>query len=300
MHALCAGVEYARMALILLYLALSAGLSVMTFFLSGLYSDLAFLWLPFVLVIGFYLIIFIIHSSVCSILGAVYTSSKKEYYEPNRFAMYILSSTCRMIAWFFRCRIRKSGWEKLPQGDDVAMIATNHIDSFDYICLLSRLSRRKVVAVSKKSNEQILAAGGIMKRAGYLSIVQGDLAQGKRVIDQAGAYLRDGVASVCISPEGTRNKAYPNPMLLPFHPGSFEMAKIGQKPIVLLAFQNTNCVFKRFPWRSTKIYMDVVDVLQYDDYKDLSLHEIAELCHGKILAHLEEKEPRAYLHSFGI
>ena len=288
------------MALSLLYLAFSAGLSVMTYFLSGLSADIVFIWVPFALVPAFFLAIFLLHASICSIFGAVYASSKKEYYEPHRFAMFILSSTCRMIAWFFRCRIIKTGWERLPAKGDAAMIVTNHIDSFDYICLLSRFAGRKVVAVSKKSNESIIGAGGIMKRAGYLSIIQGDLTQGKRIIDKAGEYLRDGICSVCISPEGTRNKNYPNPMLLPFHPGSFEMAKLGQKPIVLIAFQNTNCVFKRFPWRRTKVYMDVVDVLQYDDYKDLSLHEIADLCHDKMLAHLEEKEPRAYLHSFGL
>lgn len=289
----------ARMVFIICYIVISLGLSGLTYYMLGLYSDWIWFWVPILLAIAFYLAWNVVHYAFCIVLGAIYQRSKVERYEPCRPAMYLMSATAMMLLPLLRVRIIKTGFDKLPKKEVCAMFVSNHLSSFDYISLLAALRDRKMVAVSKKENEKVIAVGGLSKRSGYLSIIQNDIAEGTRVIETAGQLIKEGKTNVGICPEGTRNKNYPDPLLLPFKAGSFEMAKLAECPIVLLAFQNTNCVFKRFPLRGTRIYIDVLGTIEYEEYKDMSLAEISAKAHEIILNHLTEKEARAYLHHFG-
>ena len=286
------------MVIVIAYILASVGLSGLTYYSLGLYADWVWFWVPILLAVAFYLGCNAFQYCLCIVLGALYQHSKVEQYEPNRPTMYLMSVTAMMLLPLLRTHISKSGFDKLPSKDTSAMFVSNHLSSFDYISLLAAMRDRKMVAVSKKENLKVIAVGGLSKRAGYLSIDQHDMASGVKVIEKAAEFLKDNKTNVGICPEGTRNKGYPDPLLLPFKPGSFEMAKLAQCPIVLMTFQNTNCVFKRFPLRMTRIYIDVIRVLEFSEYKDMSLSELSSLAHEEILNHLTEKEPRAYLHHF--
>ncbi|MCR5490830.1 MAG: 1-acyl-sn-glycerol-3-phosphate acyltransferase [Bacilli bacterium] len=288
------------MIYVLVYAVLSLGLGGFTFYLSGLYVDWIWFWVPVLYSLGYYLGFNVLHYTMCIILGAIFQRSKVEQYEPNRPIQYLMSGTACMFMPFLRAHVKTSGFEKLPPKDTCAMFVSNHLSNFDYISLLEVLRDRKMVAVSKKENERIIAVGGLSKKAGYISIHQNDMAEGARVIEKAAEFIKEGKSNVGICPEGTRNKSYPDPMMLPFKPGSFEMAKSAECPIVVMSFQNTNCVFKRFPLHRTNIYIDILDVIPYEKYKDMTLSEISNMTHEMILTHLEEKEARAYLHKLAL
>ena len=281
------------MLLSIIFTILSAGAAVGTFF--GLYyPDWSWGWVIAVATIGYDLFIHFVYLLIIAIFSTIYQHSNAPAPEhPRRFGMFILEQTSWMIIHLFMGLVYFSGWGKLPSRKTRFMLVSNHISGWDHVGLFSLLAGRRLIAVSKKANEAIFGAGGWIKYAGNLAIDQGDLKQGQQVIEKAGNLIKNGECSVAIAPEGTRNKNFPDPMLLPFHPGSFQMAVKAKCPIVVIAIQNTNALFKRFP-RWSNLYYDCVAVLDYETYKDWSLSEISYYCHGKILERLNKKQSRFY------
>ena len=65
--------------------------------------------------------------------------------------------------------------------------------------------------------------------------------------------------------------------LLPFRAGVFNVAKRAEVPIVIIGFKNTYQIAKNFPFKKTHVHMDVLDVLSYDNFKELTTGEISSL-----------------------
>lgn len=279
------------MFLLISYVFLSMGASLVTYFSYSMQEDWTLFYVPIVLSIAFFLSLLLLHALYCSLFSLFIKEGHK--YKPNKYAMWIISETAYLICLFLRIKVVSNGLEKLPR-DTSFMLATNHLSGLDHICLMSLLAKVPMVCVSKLANANIPVAGKWLTYAGYLTIIQGDLIDGKKVMEEASSLLESSTTSICIAPEGTRNKNYPNPILLPFHPGSFSMAKEAKKPIVIASIQNTQSVFKRFPFHKTKVYIDVLEVLFYNDYKDMSLNEISTCSRNLIIEHLKTKEARQY------
>ena len=74
-----------------------------------------------------------------------------------------------------------------------------------------------------------------------------DIKQGLKTILTAIDKMKSGI-SICIFPEGTRNKNDDETELLPFHEGSFKIATKSGCPIVPIAMNNTAEIFEaHFP-----------------------------------------------------
>lgn len=254
-------------------------------------EDWTLFYVPIFMALAFFICLLILHVVYCSLFSLFIKEGHR--YKPNKYAMWIISETTYLICLFLRVKVIPSGLEKLPKNGSY-MIATNHLSGMDHICLPALLHKVPMVCVSKVANVSIPVAGKWLSYAGYLTIIQGDLVQGKKVMEEASYLLESSTTSICIAPEGTRNKNYPNPILLPFHPGSFSMAKESKRPIVIASLQNTQSALKRFPFHNTKVYIDVLEVLYYNDYKDMSLHDISEHSRNLMLEHLERKQARQY------
>ena len=282
------------MVLMAILIVLGAGLALWTYIGGGYYSSLVFIWLPFILTVAYFWGLFLIHAIYMGIFSFLVKRRGKEEYPPNRYAMWMLAQTCYILNHALLVNVHATGLGKLPDRNTPFMLVSNHLSGTDHMFLLSTLGNRPIVCVSKKENEKTPFAGGWIKYAGYLAIRQDDILSGTKVIEKAGDYLRDGVCSVAICPEGTRNKTFPDPEILPFHPGSFAMAYQSRRPIVVFAIQNTNCVLKRWPLRSTDVYLDCLAVIEYEDYKDLTPAELANKTRSLIEARFERKRARFY------
>ena len=282
------------MTLTLIFLAIATTLSVLTFHFGGYYRSLVWVWLPFVLIFAYFWGLFLLHALYMAFFSFVTKRMKNLPMKPRPYGMWMLSQTCFILAYLFRVHVHASGMGKLPDPKTKFMIVSNHLSGFDHVFLISLFHAHRMVCVSKTQNLNVIAAGGWIRYAGYLSIVQDDVVSGTKVIETAGRYIAEDRCSVCIAPEGTRNKQFPNPRVLPFHPGSFAMAYQAKCPIAVFAIQNTNCIFKRWPLRHTAVYFDCVGVLEYDEYKSLTQKELAEKTRAMIEKRFEQKEARFY------
>ena len=277
-------------AIVLLLLAL--GLQGFFFWLFGWYQNLINLWTWIVLPFAFFWGLFAIFVFLLFLLGAMF--GNKEPKMPSKFAKFIVEQTAFICMIFMRIHVHVSGMGKVPSKKTPFMLINNHLSIFDEFALIYVFRHHGVLFISKEANFKIPVAGNWLRKAGYLSIIQGDLVNGTEIINKSAEYIKSGEYSICVAPEGTRNKAFPKPLLLPFHSGTFNLAKNANCPIVVAAIQNTYAVMKRWPLKATAVYVDIVGVVDVETVQQSSSAELAEKTAALILNRFEEKEARFY------
>ena len=160
-------------------------------------------------------------------------------------------SSLRIVQWGFRCILRIAGVETTVIGlenvpDEPVLFIGNHRSYFDILLTYSRCPIRTGY-VAKKEMEKIPLLSNWMKYLHCLFLDRKDIKQGLKTILTAIEKVKSGI-SVCIFPEGTRNKAEDETELLPFHEGSFKIASKSGCPIIPIAMNNTAEIFEaHFP-----------------------------------------------------
>ncbi len=285
---------FTHMVLVILFALFAAALTGVTYYFSGLYLGWWWFWTVPVFFYAYFWgcfgtwIIFLY-------VGSLFVSSDDDYiYKPNPFAQWCVRHTCRVMALLFGAKVHVSGMGKLPKRSQPVVLVHNHLSTFDEM-ILAAYFPRQLVFISKPSNFHMPVAGAWMRYAGYLPIKQGDMADGAKIIALAAETISKKGVSVCVAPEGTRNKEFPNPVMLPFHPGTFRLAKDSGAPLVVAALQNTNFIFKRFPKGGrTHVYLDIVGVLSPEECAEMTPKQIADRSFELISKRFEHKDARFY------
>ena len=279
------------MVLFVLFILIGLGLGFLNYWGLGFYQQWYWFWTIPLFVFLYFLAAFAAYIVILYIVSLVIARKKDKIYAPSKATMWVIKQTAYIILKVLRVHLHVNGIGKLPSRKIPLAVMHNHLSMFDEFALAAVL-RIPLLFITKPGNLNIPIAGAFMRRAGYLPIVQGDIADGTRVIAQAVDLIKKG-NSVVIAPEGTRNKDFPEPVMLPFHPGSFHLATDAKAPIALFALQNTNAIVKRFP-SATHIYIDCVGLIEPEEYQNLSMRELSEHCQGLIARRLEQKKARFY------
>lgn len=156
----------------------------------------------------------------------------------------------RMVQWAFKrilaitgVEVTVIGEERIP--DEAVLFIGNHRSYFDILLTYSRCKRRTGY-VAKKEMLSYPLLRTWMKRLYCLFLDRDNVREGLKTILQAIEYINNGI-SVCIFPEGTRNKGE-ELSILPFHAGSFKIAEKSGCAIVPISMNNTISIFeKQFP-----------------------------------------------------
>ena len=147
-----------------------------------------------------------------------------------------INSQLRIVQWGFRCvsflsgiKLTVKGEENVPTDQPVLYIG-NHRSFFDIVVTYARCPGLTGY-ISKDGVNKVPILGLWMRRLYCLFLDRKDLKQGLKVILTAIDQVKSGI-SICIFPEGTRNKDAEHPdTLLPFKEGSFKIAQKTKCPI---------------------------------------------------------------------
>lgn len=159
-------------------------------------------------------------------------------------------SCLRMVQWAFRCILTICGVEVTVIGeenvpDEPVLFIGNHRSFFDILLTYSRC-KRLTGYVAKKEMEKIPLLSTWMRLLYCLFLDRKDLKAGLKTILQAIEYIKSGI-SICIFPEGTRNKGEELTML-PFRDGALKIADKTGCPIIPISMNNTAAIFEnQFP-----------------------------------------------------
>lgn len=155
-------------------------------------------------------------------------------------------SSLRIVQWGFRVILWIGGVKVTVIGeenilDEAALYVGNHRSFFDILVLYVRFNQLTGF-IAKDSMEKIPSLRVWMRYLYCLFLKRDDLKQGMKVILQAIDYIKQGI-SICVFPEGTRNKGEELSML-PFKEGTFKIALKTGCPIVPVSINNTAEIFE--------------------------------------------------------
>lgn len=155
-------------------------------------------------------------------------------------------SSMALVSWGFRCitflagtKVIVKGRENIPT-DTAVLYVGNHRSFFD-IVLTCTLFPGVTGYVAKVEMKKAPILSLWMKNIHCLFLDRGDIRKGLKTILAGVEEVKNGY-SLCIFPEGTRNKV--NDTFLPFKEGSLKIAEKGRVPIVPLTLVNTAQAFE--------------------------------------------------------
>lgn len=241
------------------------------------------LWIP-LFGIGIYAVLLALYFIVLIIMG-LFFDSRKEFYEPNDFIYAVLRDLGHTLNRLSRIKIHVEGRELIPK-DQKYLLISNHISNYDPIVNVDVFKDKNVVYISKESNFHIPIAGRLAKGSGFLAIDREDVRKAMGTINRAAEYIKADKASVCIYPEGTRNKT--DEKLLEFRNGALKIATKAKCPLVIMTIRGTRDVVKNFPFKRTHVYVKVGEVIPADKVASMKTNELSDEARKIMLEFLNE------------
>ena len=156
-------------------------------------------------------------------------------------SLRIVQGVFKFILWEAGTKVTIIGEENVPKDTPVLYIG-NHRSYFDIVLTYSRCPIRTGY-IAKKEMERYPLLSNWMKYLHCLFLDRKDIKQGLKTILAAIDKIKSGI-SICIFPEGTRNRNEDELDMLPFHEGSFKIATKAKCPIIPMALNNTVEIFE--------------------------------------------------------
>ena len=180
-------------------------------------------------------------------------------------------------------RTAVNGAEKLPQ-EGRFLLVCNHRSMFDPIVTEYVLRKYRLAFITKPSNLEIPGISKLAVGSGFLAIDRENDREALKTILKAADFLKKDLCNMAVYPEGTRSKTGE---LGPFHAGSFKIAQRGNVPVVIAAIRGTEEVHRHFPFRPTRVALDILDVIPAERVKAMSTQELSAYSRDLIERDLE-------------
>lgn len=253
-------------------MGLGAITSALIMFFNGLYTK----WYDILIFLGIAIgcwIGWILLYILFLVIITLPVNKKKEVTNPSKFYAFISKQTMSIALFFTRVHVKIEGKEKIPK-DQKFLIVGNHLSNFDPMSVWFSLKEFPLVFISKPQNFDIPLVGRLVHKAGFMALDREHVKNAIVTINKAADYIKNDVSSVYIFPEGTRNRT--QEPLLEFRNGAFKIATKAKCPVVVVAINNTDLVWKRFPWKSTTIVIKVVEVIPAEEVTKLVTADLSE------------------------
>ena len=161
----------------------------------------------------------------------------------NKSSLAIVNWAFRVCLFLSGVKITVRGEENVPQDEPVLYIG-NHRSYFDILLTYVRVPRPTGYIAKKEMLRWPLLVNW-MKNLHCLFLDRADIKQGLQTILTAIEKVKSGI-SICIFPEGTRNKEAHT--FMEFHEGSFKIAAKSGCPIIPMTIYNSAGIFEdHFP-----------------------------------------------------
>ena len=208
----------------------------------------------------------------------------------NKFDLALMKRACEFMLQISNIKLHVRGIEKIDP-DKKFLIIQNHLSNYDVLCTTWALRYFNITYIFKSSLLKVPFLGKFLHKVKQLAIDRNNNRQGLEVVVKAINMIKNDERCICVYPEGTRSK---NHELQDFHAGTFKIALKAKCPIVVSSIFNTEAKKYHTIFRPTHVYIDFVDVLDYEDYKDMTSEDIAIKCHDLIMNNQKELDSLRY------
>ena len=155
-------------------------------------------------------------------------------------SLRIVQFMFKLILFIAGTKVTVIGEDRIPKDTPVLYVG-NHRSYFDIVMGYTTVPA-PTGFIAKKEMQKVPFIRLWMK---YLHCLfnRSDIKEGLKTILQGIDQMKNGV-SMCIFPEGTRNEASDDTLLLPFKEGSLKMAEKTGYPIIPMSINNTRNIFE--------------------------------------------------------
>ena len=188
--------------------------------------------------------------------GRISSISKKEPHKVNKFTRFLLCDAMRFIDNLAFVWVKVNGREKLPRKERFLLVQ-NHASKFDPMIVNGYFPRKDIAFITKPSNMKIPLAKRLMPRLFYQPIVREDPLQSLGVMKNSQELIEKDITSIGVYPEGTRHQ---DGEVGEFHEGVFNICLKAKCPLVVITTTNTNKIHKNYPFKVTKVRLNVIKV----------------------------------------
>lgn len=208
-----------------------------------------------------FVILFLIFST--PLLIAEWIIGKFNMELKSKSSLSIVNWAFRVCLWITGVTVTVRGEENVPK-DTAVLYVGNHRSYFDILLTYVRVPR-PTGYIAKKEMLRYPLLVNWMKNLHCLFLDRKDIKQGMKTILEGIESVKSGI-SICIFPEGTRNKV--NDTFLPFHEGSFKIAEKSGCPVIPICINNSAAIFEDHLPRMKKAHV-VIEYLKPVYIKDL-------------------------------
>ncbi len=206
--------------------------------------------------IGLFLGIILIWAITC-VIATRFIDFKKDYDDYSPFYRFYVDCIVQSLNQILNVKLHVSGEECIP--DERFLFVCNHRSAMDPLITMSATKKYNLGFIAKKDIYKIPIISRLMHRSFCLKLDREDVKQDALTIIRAGKLIKAQKASIGVYPEGTRNKV--DDGLLPFHNGSFKIAKKAKCPIVVATIKNPEQIFQKPLYIRKHVYLDYIGVL---------------------------------------
>lgn len=168
------------------------------------------------------------------------------FFKPDIYGIWgfaFIRGACWLAIHVIGVKREITGLENLPEKGSAAVYVLNHRSIFDIITTYPMFPDQTGF-IAKEELKKIPVFSLFMRLGHCLFLNRDDPRAALATINKGVEYINDGV-SMCIFPEGTRNKNSEDlTELLPFHSGSLKLAVKSDAPIIPIALYNTADCFE--------------------------------------------------------
>lgn len=182
----------------------------------------------------------------------------KEYEKPAKLHLFLLNAAYWFVCTAAGIRVHTSDLEKVPENRRFLFVS-NHLSRFDNMVECLVLRKTPMAFISKPSNFKIPIGRHLMTRCCYISIDRDSPKSAAKSISRAAELISSDAVSVGVFPEGRRGSCYD---MNEFKAGCLKAASKAGCPIVAATICGTEKVHKRFPFRRTDVYLDILEVIE--------------------------------------
>lgn len=243
--------------------------------MTGLLNYFWLVSIPFIILefIGFMLlgvILYVLFACLCAaIIG--HKEKNKNVVNPPKILSYITLWACQFITNVLRVKVIIKGKEKFDINKRYLLVS-NHKSLLDPVFFIKGFSKMHFTFLMKQELMKVIVLKTYLPVAGFYPVNRDNNREGLKTILTTIEAAK--VRNVAAFPEGTRSKTSE---LLEFRDGIFKVAQKAKCDVAVCSISNTNKIKSRFPFRRTKVVIELCDIISYDDVSKMTTIEIGEM-----------------------
>lgn len=181
-----------------------------------------------------------------------------------------------LLLSLFSVKLTVNGMDKVPNDTNFVMLQ-NHLSNIDPIFTDYAFRKYPLIFVSKESLFKIPFFGKIIRHIGYIKLSRKNGVDDAKELMRELRWVRSEECSLCFYPEGTRNKFYPDPLLLEFKEGAIGIAMKTGKPIIISTIHGSEDINNKLLFKIHNLQIDVLKVISPDEYNNMSADELSKI-----------------------